>query len=99
MEFLLCALGDFHDGDGSGRSSFGQADALGEEFLAGDVTVGDVFFIADQGDVSEQLGWVHVLGEDDELGRTALGGFGHLVASFLDATVFVQVDHLVNLVR
>jgi hypothetical protein len=74
-------------GDGAGDDGAGDTAGAAESHLGGNVDVGNVLVLAEEGQVEEDGQGAGVGGQDDDLGDTAVEGLGGLVGALLQLAV------------
>lgn len=70
-------------GDGTGDDSAGDTAGAAEGHLGGNVDVGNVLVLAEEGQVEEDSQGAGVGGQDDDLGDTTVEGLGGLAGGSL----------------
>ena len=95
---LAHEVGGLVGGDAAGNDSASDTAGAAESHLRGDVDVGDVLVLAEEGEVEQDGEGAGVSGEDDDLADTAVEGLGGLVGALLElAVVGSLLDKIKNL--
>ena len=84
---LAHEVGGLVRGDAAGNDSASDTAGAAESHLRGDVDVGDVLVLAEEGKVEQDGEGAGVSGEDDDLADTAVKGLGGLVGALLELAV------------
>lgn len=84
---LVHEIGSLVGGDGGGDDGAGDTAGTSESGLGWNVDVWDVLILAEEWEVEENLKWIGVGGEDDDLGDSAVEGLGGLVGALLELAV------------
>lgn len=80
-------VGSLVGGDAAGDDGAGNTGSTAESHLAGDVDVGDVLVLAQQGQVQNDGQGGGIGGQNDDLGGSAVQGLGGLVGTLLQLAV------------
>jgi hypothetical protein len=84
---LAHEVGGLVRGDAAGNDGASDTAGAAESHLRGDVDVGDVLVLAEEGKVEQDGEGAGVSGEDDDLADTAVEGLGGLVGALLELAV------------